>query len=142
MSLDTPRSAPPPQPIQHRTLRPVDYEVVLHQQRTRNEKARQHMARKRAELKMKPKEIQEQAAERSRLYRARYRERHRKAVLLAEAQRRGRIYIERYGQAAFDEYLERRQRQECSLFPAKLQPFDCTCNSRYKSPRYGSLDVQ
>ncbi|KAJ7062094.1 hypothetical protein C8F01DRAFT_1368752 [Mycena amicta] len=98
-------------PVQPRNLRPLDYDVLLHRQRIRNEKARQHMARKRAELKLRPLHEQQQVAERTRIYRARYCQRHREAMLRGEAQRWGKIYLERYGEVAYQEYLERREQR-------------------------------
>ncbi|KAF7335582.1 hypothetical protein MVEN_02212500 [Mycena venus] len=72
------------------SLAPVDQKMLLasiQRHLERNERARLRMARhfstssKRAELKLRPVEEQERAAERSRVYRARYRERHHQAVL-------------------------------------------------------------
>ncbi|KAJ7050963.1 hypothetical protein C8F01DRAFT_1377258 [Mycena amicta] len=119
-------SEPPTVPgptIQPRTLRPLDYELILHRQQLRNEKARQHMAksasvcdflvliltfvRKRAELKMKPLHEQQQVAERSRLYRARYRQRCREAMELGKKRQRERIYLDRYGEVGYEEYVQR-----------------------------------
>ncbi|KAJ7053720.1 hypothetical protein C8F01DRAFT_1374981 [Mycena amicta] len=103
-------SEPPTVPgptIQPRTLRPLDYELILHRQQLRNEKARQHMAKKRAELKMKPLHEQQQVAERSRLYRARYRQRCREAMELGKKRQRERIYLDRYGEVGYEEYVQR-----------------------------------
>ncbi|KAJ7058420.1 hypothetical protein C8F01DRAFT_1371234 [Mycena amicta] len=117
MSVPTSQT-PPYRPIRPRTLAPLNYEVLLHRQRVRNEKARLHMARKRAELKLRPLQEQQEAAERARLYRACYRQRHREAMRLGEDQRRARIYLDRYGEVAYQEYLERRFR----LNSADCQP--------------------
>ncbi|KAF7335134.1 hypothetical protein MVEN_02264300 [Mycena venus] len=102
------------------SLAPVDQKMLLasiQRHLERNERARLRMARhfstssKRAELKLRPVEEQERAAERSRVYRARYRERHHQAVLKGESERRRKIYIQRYGEEAYKEYVERRERR-------------------------------
>ncbi|KAF7362838.1 MYND-type domain-containing protein [Mycena venus] len=97
------------------SLAPADREKLLasiQRHLERNERARLRMARKRAELKLRPVEEQERAAERSRVYRARYRQKHHQAVLKGESERRRKIYIQRYGEEAYKEYAERRERRQ------------------------------
>ncbi|KAJ7205391.1 hypothetical protein C8J57DRAFT_1481820, partial [Mycena rebaudengoi] len=104
----------PSLPLLSPSLAPVDHEMLLaslQRHLERNERARLRMARKRAELKLCPVEEQERAAERSRVYRARYRQRHHQAVLRRESERRRKIYIQRYGEEAYREYAERRERR-------------------------------
>ncbi|KAJ6549700.1 hypothetical protein B0H19DRAFT_1236984 [Mycena capillaripes] len=103
-------------PLLSPSLAPVDHKMLLasiQRHLERNERARLRMARKRAELKLRPVEEQERAAERSRVYRARYRQRfrHHEAVLRGESERRRKIYIQRYGEEAYKEYAERRERK-------------------------------
>ncbi|KAJ7312325.1 hypothetical protein DFH08DRAFT_943691 [Mycena albidolilacea] len=74
-----------------------------------NKKARLRMAQKRADLKLRSPEEQELAAQRSRVYRARYRQKNHQAVLRGESERRRKIYIERYGESAYKDYVERRE---------------------------------
>ncbi|KAJ7095498.1 hypothetical protein C8R43DRAFT_963468 [Mycena crocata] len=62
--------------------------------------------RTRAELKSRPIEEQEQAAERSRLYQARYRERNRVELRIWEAQRRAEHYKRRFGEEAYNAYAK------------------------------------
>ncbi|KAJ7301782.1 hypothetical protein DFH08DRAFT_943532 [Mycena albidolilacea] len=104
MSFSLPLLSPSPAPVDQKMLL-----ASIQRHLERNERARIRMARKRAELKLRPVEEQERAAERSRVYRARYRQRHHQAVLRGESERRRKIYIQRYGEEAYKEYAERRE---------------------------------
>ncbi|KAJ7440226.1 hypothetical protein FB451DRAFT_1191679 [Mycena latifolia] len=89
------------------------YQIETQRRAERNEKSRIRMAQKRAELKARPLEEQEEAAERERGYQAKYRERHRRSLRLWESLRRLALYEERYGSEACAEYekamLERKK---------------------------------
>ncbi|KAF7293091.1 hypothetical protein MIND_01208500 [Mycena indigotica] len=74
--------------VQGRRLRPMDYQTELKRKQDRNAKAKAHMARKRAALKSAAPEIQKRVAERTRLYRKRYRKRRRDTLLEGEAKQR------------------------------------------------------
>ncbi|KAJ7881947.1 hypothetical protein B0H13DRAFT_1891087 [Mycena leptocephala] len=120
---------------------PTAYELKVQRHAERNEKARLRMARKRAELKTRPLNEQLEAAERSREYQARYRERNRDARRLCEAQRRAaydhlpcspshanhpadsgrRTYQEKFGTAAYVSYLKAKRRRRIQRAQAKRQ---------------------
>ncbi|KAJ7080882.1 hypothetical protein C8R43DRAFT_1143053 [Mycena crocata] len=100
---------PPPLKSKHQAG-PTDYELKQQRLDNRREKARLRMARKRAELKQRPLEEQQEAAERARLHQAAYREssanRHRNDLRLWEAQRRVEMYKKRFGPEAYHAYAK------------------------------------
>ncbi|KAJ7347336.1 hypothetical protein DFH08DRAFT_960676 [Mycena albidolilacea] len=96
-----------------------------------NEKARLRMARKHAELVLRPAEEQQLAAERSRAYQATYREkfvtpwgynslklsvvdRHRDDLQACEAKRRAALYLKCYGAEAYALYLKAWRQRKCN----------------------------
>ncbi|KAF7292972.1 hypothetical protein MIND_01196400 [Mycena indigotica] len=106
MSSSTPISPP----IRPRALRPLDYDLIKQRRKIRNEKARIHMAQKRADLKKKPLEVQQQAAKLARQYRARYQERYRQAMEQGQKHDRKTIFEQRCGEVAYIEYMLRHGR--------------------------------
>ncbi|KAJ7301531.1 hypothetical protein DFH08DRAFT_827488 [Mycena albidolilacea] len=134
------RKAPPPMKSQY-SAGPTDYELKA-LQHARNEKARLRMARsnsqqprKRAELKTRSLEEQQEAAERNKVYQARYREkyatvatfalysnvrpRHRQDLRIWEALRRREVYKAKFGPEAYAAWRqakrERRRRARAKL---------------------------
>ncbi|KAJ7797607.1 hypothetical protein B0H14DRAFT_2583571 [Mycena olivaceomarginata] len=96
------RTAPPMKSQYAAT--PTDYELKALRHAERNEKARLRMARqlsKRAELKTRSIEEQQEAAERNKLYQARYREKHRQDLRAWEALRRREVYKAKFGPEAY-----------------------------------------
>ncbi|KAJ7202273.1 hypothetical protein GGX14DRAFT_654054 [Mycena pura] len=89
-----------PQATEHKAIQRLE----------RNEQARLRMAQKRAELKSRPFEEQALVAQRNRAYQATYREKKRQELAQREADRRCRLYLERFGPDAYESYL--RQRRE------------------------------
>ncbi|KAJ7303680.1 hypothetical protein DFH08DRAFT_825775 [Mycena albidolilacea] len=119
------RKAPPPMKSQY-SAGPTDYELKALQHAERNEKARLRMARsnsqqprKRAELKTRSLEEQQEAAERNKVYQARYREKHRQDLRIWEALRRREVYKAKFGPEAYAAWRqakrERRRRARAKL---------------------------
>ncbi|KAJ7466768.1 hypothetical protein B0H11DRAFT_1921665 [Mycena galericulata] len=71
-------------------------------------KARARMARNRLLLKHKSFEEQELARARANEAQARYRDRNRKRLSVNQSQRRMQAYIERFGELAYDAYLDQK----------------------------------
>ncbi|KAJ7051994.1 hypothetical protein C8F01DRAFT_632570 [Mycena amicta] len=117
-----------------RPAKHFDYEFLLQRHLARNEQARLRMARKRAELNQRPIVEQIAAAERARQARAKYRKthvtchyylfcclahprlviRHRESLQASEARRRAKIYHDRFGPIACEQYLERQRKRKGS----------------------------
>ncbi|KAJ7756763.1 hypothetical protein DFH07DRAFT_772999 [Mycena maculata] len=95
---------PPPMGSKH-VVGPTHYEIQLQRDALRWEKARLRMAKKRAELKLRPQEEQEAAAARAREHQTAYRARHREDLRIWEAQHRVAVYKARYGLDAYKEYV-------------------------------------
>ncbi|KAJ7901030.1 hypothetical protein B0H14DRAFT_3422939 [Mycena olivaceomarginata] len=102
--------SPPPMTVIHATGS-TSHELKAQRRAERNEKARLRMARKRAELKSRPLEEQQIAAERTKAYQATYHKKHRNDLRLGEERRRIALYKARYGPDTYRLYLKaRRQR--------------------------------
>ncbi|KAJ7823663.1 hypothetical protein B0H13DRAFT_1919537 [Mycena leptocephala] len=82
----------------------TEHELKLQRQAVRREKARVRMAMRRAELKSRPLEEQEEAAKRARLHQATYRAKNRDDLRKWEAKRR--IKEKRRAKAAGDIYVD------------------------------------
>ncbi|KAJ7493144.1 hypothetical protein B0H11DRAFT_2228472 [Mycena galericulata] len=106
-------SNPPPMKSKY-VVGPTDHELFMARQAIRREKARIRMAKKRAELKLRPLEEQALAAARARVHQATYRAKNRENLRYWEAQRRISIYKQKYGLEAYKSYAaakrERRRR--------------------------------
>ncbi|KAJ7468414.1 hypothetical protein B0H11DRAFT_1920998 [Mycena galericulata] len=104
---------PPPMKSKY-VAGPTNHELYMARQAIRREKARVRMAKKRADLKLRPLEEQALAAARARVHQATYRAKNRANLRYWEAQRRIAIYKERYGVEAYKSYAaakrERRRR--------------------------------
>ncbi|KAJ7766365.1 hypothetical protein DFH07DRAFT_769907 [Mycena maculata] len=102
-SAAPPSTKPKPPPMgSKRVVGPTHYEIQLQRDASRWEKARLRMAKKRAELKLRPQEEQEAAAARAREHQT---ARHREDLRIWEAQRRVAVYKARYGLDAYKEYV-------------------------------------
>ncbi|KAJ7441680.1 hypothetical protein B0H11DRAFT_1932861 [Mycena galericulata] len=105
-------------PTKASTSNPPPMKSNMARQAIRREKARIRMAKKRAELKLRPLEEQALAAARARVHQATYRAKNRENLRYWEAQRRissfGSIYKQKYGLEAYKSYAaakrERRRR--------------------------------
>ncbi|KAJ7488155.1 hypothetical protein FB451DRAFT_732861 [Mycena latifolia] len=106
-----PAPSPPPSTDSKSTTGLTASEIQAQRRAERNEKSRLRMARKRAELKTRPWEEQQQAAARSRAHRATYREKNREALKNAEALRRATLHERKFGEAARAAYEEARRKR-------------------------------
>ncbi|KAJ7492943.1 hypothetical protein B0H11DRAFT_2228266 [Mycena galericulata] len=88
------------------------YELKVQREAVRREKACLRMAKKRAELKLRPTEEQEVYRERARAYQATYREKHRYSLRVWEAQRRVAVYKERFGIEAYKVYAKAKRERK------------------------------
>ncbi|KAJ7154958.1 hypothetical protein C8R43DRAFT_1126343 [Mycena crocata] len=103
---------PRPPPMQSKYASgPSDHEIKTQRRLERNEKSRLHMTRTRAELKSRPLEEQQRAAERARVHQATYRARN--DLRVWEAQRRIALYKAKFGPAAYAAYSRTKRERKC-----------------------------